>query len=160
VEKLRRIESREIDLFAGYLQAAGYACCQGQYDVTLHAHCFEILDSTVTDWEVVIAAYGVSNEIEHRAECSLETMTVHVHELLTVRKQMFVADYAGIPGIIERNLRDGYWSHLAACFDYRNARIIELGWSVPWVNVGVGFTFVLYAPDVSACALLVANVTD
>ena len=160
MEKLRRIETREIDLFAGYLQAAGYAFPQGQYDVTLHAHCFEILDTSVTDWDVVIAAYGDSNEIEHRAECSLDVMTGHVHELLTVRRQMFVADYAGIPGIIEQNLRDGYWSHLAACFDYRKARIVALGWSVPWVNVGVGFTFILYAPDMSACTLLVGNVTD
>jgi len=160
VDKLRSIENREIDLFAGYLQAAGYAFRQGQYDVTLHVHGFEILDPAVTDWEIVIAAYGASNEIEHRAECSLDTMVARVHETLTVRRQMFTADYRGIPGIIEQNLRDDYWSHLAACFDYRNARIVELGWYVPWVNVGVGFSYILYARDMSACVLLVANVTD
>jgi hypothetical protein len=160
VEKLCRIESREIDLFAGYLEAAGYAFRKGQCDVTLDAHCLEILDPPVNDWEVVIAAYGSSNEIQYRAECSLDAMIARVHELLTVRRQMFTADYCGIPGIIEQNLRDGYWSHLAACFDYRNARIAELGPHVPWVNIGRGFTFVLYAPDMSACALLVGNQTD
>ena len=70
------------------------------------------------------------------------------------------SEYSGIANIIERNLRDGYWEHLQACFDYRNARIVELGHDVPWVNIGGGFTYVLYGRDMSNCALLVGNVCD
>jgi len=160
MDKLRPIVTPELDRFSGYLEAAGYALIKGQYDVTLAASCFEILDASVTDLEIVVAAHGDSNEIEHQAESSLDNMVARVHETIAMPRQMWAADYCGIPGIIEQNLRDGYWSHLRACFDYENARIVELGWHVPFVNIGVGFTFVLYAPDLSTCALLVGNVTD
>lgn len=144
MDKLRRIVTPELDRFAGYLQAAGYALCKGQYDVTLDVTCFEILVASVSDLEIVLPAHGDSNEIEHRTESSLDNMVAHVHEILTLPRQMWAADYCGIPGIIEQNPRDGFWSHLRACFDYENARIVELGWHVPFINVGVGFTFVLY----------------
>ena len=160
MDTLRRITTPELDSFAGYLEAAGYTLRKGQYDVTLYVACFEILDANVTDLEIVVAAHGNSNEIEHRTECSFSDMVSHIHETLSLPRQMWAADYCGIPGIIEQNLREGYWSHLRACFDYENARIVELGWHVPFVNVGGGFTFVLYAPDMTRCALLVGNVTD
>jgi hypothetical protein len=40
------------------------------------------------------------------------------------------------------------------------ARIVELGPHVPYVNIGDGFTYVLYALDMKKCALLVGNVSD
>jgi hypothetical protein len=159
VEKLRRIASPDLDRFVGYLQSAGYAVRRGQYDVTLYVDLFEILDATVTDLEILIAAHGNSNDIEHRTECSLADMVAQVHETISLPRQMWAADYCGIPGITEQNLRDGYWSHLRACFDYESARIVELGWHVPFVSIG-GFTFILYAPDMTRCALLVGHVID
>jgi hypothetical protein len=159
VEKLRPIVSPDLDRFTGYLQSAGHAVRRGQYDVTLYVDVFEILDANCTDLEIVIAAHGNSNEIEHRTECSLAHMVAQVHETLSLPRQMWAADYCGIPGIIEQNLRDGYWAHLRTCFNYENARIVELGWHVPFVSIG-GFTFVLYTPDMTRCALLVGHVLD
>jgi hypothetical protein len=83
-----------------------------------------------------------------------------VHETLSLQRKLWNPECPGIPTLIEENLRAGYWQHLEACFDYKNAQVIELGHDVPYVNIEGGFTFVLYAPDRSECALLVGNVCD
>jgi hypothetical protein len=57
-------------------------------------------------------------------------------------------------------LREGYWQHVKSCFDYTNARVIELGDHIPYVNIGGGFTYILYASDMSRCLLLVGNLSD
>lgn len=90
----------------------------------------------------------------------METMISGVHETLGLRREMWAPDFCNIPNIVEKNLLEGYWAHIKACFDYTNARIVELGWHVPFLNVGAGFTYILYAADMSRCMLLVANVSD
>ena len=158
--KLHRTASPDIDRLTGYLAAAQHAFIKGQYNVSLDATCFDIVDATVTDEDIIIAAYSDFNPIDHRGECSLEAMIAGVHETLTLPRQMWSSDYCNIPNIVESNLRDGYWLHVKACFDYTNARIVELGWDVPFVNIGGGFTYVLYAPDMRRCMVLVGNVSD
>ena len=160
MENLRRVSSRQIDQLAGYLDAAQHAFIKRQYDVSLDAAVFEIADTTVTDEDVLTAAYDGFNPIEHRAECSVEAMVARINDLLTLRREMWVADFRGIPSMTEERLRDGYWSHVRACFDCDTARIVELGPDVPFVNIGVGFCFVLYAPAMDRCMLLVGNVSD
>jgi hypothetical protein len=160
MEKLRRLTSPQIDQLTGYLDAAQHAFIKGQYDVSLEGTVFEITDATVTDEDVLTAAYEGFNPIEHRAECSVETMAARINDLLTLRREMWAADFRGIPSIVEERLREGYWSHVRACFDCDGARIVELGWNVPFVNIGLGFCFILYASDIRRCMLLVGNVSD
>src|SRR3989442_9238920 len=126
MSKLRRITTPNVDRLIGYLEAAQHVFMKGQYDVTLEATCFDIVDANTTDEDVVLAAYSDSNPIEHRAECSLDDMIAGVHETLTLPRQLWTSD-CNVPDIIEKNLRDGYWAHIKACFDYANARIVELG---------------------------------
>jgi len=160
MDKLRRVTSPEIDRLTGYLAAAQHAFIKAQYDVSLDASVFEIADASVTDEDVLTAAYDGFNPVEHRAECSLEAMVARIHEVLQLPRRMWAADFCGIPGIVEERLRDGYWSHVRACFDFGNSRIVELGWHVPFVNIGVGFCFIMYASDMRRCMLLVGNVSD
>ena len=87
-------------------------------------------------------------------------MVTRINDVLTLRKEMWAVDFRGIPIITEERLRDGYWSHVRACFDCDNARIVELGPHVPFVNVGDGFCFILYASAMDRCMLLVGNVSD
>lgn len=160
MSKLLRLDTSAIDRMTGYLAAAQHAFIRSQYDVTLEASFFEIVDAHVTDEDVVVAAYTDLNPIEHRRECTTEEMIAGTHEVLSLPRGMWNPECLGIPNIIEKNLQDGYWDHLEACFDYKNARIIELGHHVPYVNIGCGFTYVLYARDMTKCALLVGNVCD
>jgi hypothetical protein len=111
--KVRRVTSPAIDKLTGYLDAAQHAFIKGQYDVLLDAAVFEIA-ATVSDEDVMAAVYGDFNTIEHRADCSVETMIAGVHETLSLPRQMWATNFSGIPGIIEQNLRDGYWSHVRA----------------------------------------------
>jgi hypothetical protein len=160
MSKLRKLDSPVIERLNGYLEAAQHAFIKGQYDVGLEAAFFEIADPHITDEDVVVAAYSDLNPIKHQRECSLDEMIAGVHETLSLPRRMWNSKYSGIPNIIEENLRDGYWEHLQACFDYKNARIVELGHDVPYVNIDGGFTYVLYARDMSKCAILVGNVCD
>ena len=160
MDKLQRVTSPEVDRLTGYLAAAQHAFIKGQTDVSLEATVFAIADATVTDEEVLTAGYDGFNPIDHRAECSLETMVARINEVLTLPRRMWAADCRGIPAIVEERLRDGYWSHVRACFDCDNARIVELGAHVPFVNIGAGFCFILYASDMHGCMLLVGNVSD
>ena len=160
MSKLKRLQSSELDRLAGYLAAAQYVCIRGQHNLTLDAALFEILGRDITDEDVISAAYpdGFS-PIEHRAECSLENMTSGVEDNLSLAREYWMQEYS-IADIIESNVRAGYWQHVKACFDYANARIIELGHDVPYVNIGGGFTYLLYAADMSRCLLLVGNFSD
>ena len=107
--KLRLETSPDTDRLTGYLAAAQHAFIKGQLDVSLDAFVFEITDATVTDEDVVTAAYGGFNPIEHRAECSFESMVARTHETLALPRKMWASDYSGIPGILEQRLREGYW---------------------------------------------------
>lgn len=160
MSKLSKLESPAIERLNGYLAAAQHAFIKGEYDVTLEAAFFEIVGGPITDEEVVVAAYSDFNTIEYRQECSLDDMIAGVHETLSLPRSMWNPKYPGIPNIIEKNLREGYWEHLRACFDYKSAKIVALGHDVPYVNIGEGFTYVLYPSDMSKCALLVGNVCD
>jgi len=160
MSKLIILASPAINRMNGYLAAAQHAFIKRQYEVSLEANFFEIVEAHITDEDVVVAAYADLNPIEHRRECSLEEMIGGVHETLSLPRGMWNPECPGIPNIIEKNLRDGYWEHLMACFDYKQARIVELGHDVPYVNIGGGFTYVLYADDMSKCALLVGSVCD
>jgi len=160
MSKLRQLESAAIDRLNGYLEAAQYAFQKLPCNVTLEASFFEIVGSDLKDEDVVGALYSRTNPIELRRECSLEEMTAGVHETLTLPRQLWNPEHPGVPGIIEKNLRDGYWKHLRACFDYFDARIVKLGHDVPYVHIFSGFAYVLYALDMSRCALLVGNTTD
>ena len=160
MSKLRKLESPAIDRLNGYLAAAGHVFTRSQLDVSLEAAFFEIADPNITDEDVVIAAFTTFNPIERRQGCSLEEMIAGVHRTLSMTRRWWNPEYSGIPYLIERELREGYWEHLKACFKYENARIVELGSHVPYVNMGDAFTYVLYAPDMSRCAILVGNVSD
>jgi hypothetical protein len=144
----------------GYLAAAQLAFIRSQYDVILEASFFEITETPISNEEVVIAAYGDFNPIAVQRECSLDDMINGIHKTLTLTRRMWNPEYPGIPNILEKNLREGYWEHLKDCFEYETARIVELGNDVPYVNIGGGFTYVLYALDMSECALLVGNICD
>ena len=160
MSKLRQLESAAIDRLNGYLEAAQYAFQKVPCDVTLEASFFEIVDPDIKDEDVVMAVYGSTNPIELRRDCSLEEMIGDVHETLTLPRRLWNSEYPGVPTIIEENLRDGYWRHLRSCFDYTEARIVKLGHDVPYVNIFSGFTYVLYALDMSQCAILMGNTTD
>ena len=163
MKKLTPISNRAIDRLTGYLAAAECAFIKSQYDVTLEASFFDIADNRITNIEVLKAAYGPDvdfNGIELERECSLQEMIDGVHVLLTTPRKMWHPDCQGIPRIVEENLRNGYWDSLKECFDYENARIVELGYNIPWVNIGDGFTYILYSKDRSQCAVIVGNTTD
>jgi hypothetical protein len=158
--KLQHLQTTEVIRLEGYLEAAQHVFTKGDLDVSLEVALFEISDSNITDEEVIRAAYPNSNPIEHRAESSVQEMTARVHGLLSIAKGFWQS--RRVAELLEEKLREGYWEHLKSCFDYTNARIVELGDDVPYVNIphGEGFTFVCYAPDMSRCLLLVGNISD
>jgi hypothetical protein len=160
MSKLKRIQTSELDRLLGYLDAAQHVFIKGELEVTLDATLFEILDTDITDEDVIRAAYPDGfNPIEYRAECSLEEMVSGVHNVLKVTREFWKPEYS-IPEFIEHNLREEYWQHVKSCFDYTDARIVALGHDIPYVNIWGGFTYVLYAPDMSRCLLLVGNTSD
>jgi hypothetical protein len=160
MSKLNRIRTSELDRLQGYLEAAQHVFTKGNLDVMLEASLFEIVDSDITDEDVVRAVYPNGfNPIEYRAECSFNEMVSGVHRILEVTREFWKPEYS-IPSMIENNVREGYWKHVKSCFDYTNARIVELGHNVPYVNVWGGFTYILYAPDMRRCLLLVGNTSD
>ncbi len=158
--KLKRLNIPELDRLEGYLDAARHIFVRGQLDVTLEAALFEITGDDISDEDVISAAYPRGfNPIEYRAECSSEEMMSGVHNVLKITREFWKPEYS-IPETIESNVREGYWRLVKACFDYTNARIVELGHNVPYVNIWLGFTYVLYAPDMRRCLLLVGNTSD
>jgi hypothetical protein len=159
MSKLKKLESPEIWCFNGYLEAAQHAFIKGELEVSLEAEFFEIVEPPINDEDVLVAAYSSFNPIEYRRECSLEEMMAGISETLSMPRWMWKS-HPGIPKIMERNLREGYWKHLNASFNCKNARIVELGHDVPCVNMDGGFTFILYAEDMSRCVILVGNVSD
>ena len=158
--KLKRLSTPELDRLEGYLDAAQHIFIRGQLDVTLDAALFEIADDHITDEDVIRAAYPDGfNPIEYRAECSFDEMVSGIHDILRVTREFWKPEYS-VPEIIENNLRKGYWQHVKSCFDYTNARIIQLGHNVPYVNIWGGFMYILYAPDMGRCLLLMGNTSD
>ena len=160
MSKLRAITNPAVDRFNGYLEAASIALLKGQCDLTLEASFFEINDKSITNREVVFEVYGDGNEIEFERVRSLREMVDGINKVLTLPLKMWSLEHQGFPRLIEENLRSGFWRHLKRCFDYENAKIVELGPDVPWVNIGHGFTYVLYTADRTAVALLLGNSTD
>lgn len=157
---LKRLHTSEVNRLEGYLDAAQHMFVMGQLDVTLDAALFEIDGDNVLDEDVIKAAYpdGI-NPIEYRAECSFGDMVTGVHEILKITREFWKQEYS-IAEMIESNLREGYWQHVEACFDHTNARIVGLGHNVPFVNIWGGFTYILYAHDMSRCLLLIGNTSD
>lgn len=163
MNKLTPISNQAIDRLTGYLAAAESAFMKGQCYVTLEASFFDIADSALTNIDALNAAYGPDadfNGINVERECSLQELIDGVNDVLTLPRSMWASDCQGIPRIIEENLRNGYWERLKACFDYENARVVELGNNIPWVNIVGGFTYILYSNDMKRCAVLVGNTTD
>ncbi len=159
MSRLQRIQSFETNRLEGYLEAAQHIFTKGELDVTLEAALFEISDSNITDEEVIIAAYSTFNPIEYRAERNLDEMLSGVHEIFSITRRFWKSD-DWVPKMLENNLRERYWQLIKCCFDYTNARIVELGNDVPYINISGGFTYILYAPDMSRCLLLVGNTSD
>ncbi len=159
MSKLNRIQTSELDRLEGYLEAAQHIFTRGELDVTLEASLFEISDSNITDEDVIRTAYSSFNPIEHRVECSLDEMMSGVNDILSIDRRFWKPD-DWVPKMLEKNLREGYWQHVKSCFDFTNAKIVELGNDVPYINISGGFTYILYAPDMSKCLLLVGNTSD
>jgi hypothetical protein len=156
--KLKRVQTTELDRLQGYLAAAQYVFTKGELDVFLEATLFEISDKSVTEEDVLQAAYSRSNAIDYRIERGLEETISGIHEILSIAKGLRRSDW--VTEMIENNLREGFWRFVKDCFDYTNARIVELGNDVPYINISRGFTYIFYAPDNSRCLLLVGNTTD
>ncbi|HWN08812.1 MAG TPA: hypothetical protein VNO50_05965 [Pyrinomonadaceae bacterium] len=159
MDKLIRIENSQIARFQGYINAAQRVFKNGELNVALEATLFEITDERVTDEGVVSAAYDSYNPIELRSECTIEEMMTNIDALLTIKRSYWKPPY-WYADYIENDLREGYWKYLEECFDYKHARVVELGDSVPYVEMGRGVTYILYAPDMSRCLLLVGNESD
>jgi hypothetical protein len=161
IQILFRRQTPELDRIAGYLDAAQHVFIQGQYDVSLDVAAFDVSAEVVTEDEILQAAYPDGcNSIEHREGYSLDQMIADIERVLTIRREYWNPEFGGSPNRIESNLRKGYWSHIRACFPIDDARIVKLGWDVPFVNIGEGFTFVLYSTEPCRCLLLVGNVCD
>jgi hypothetical protein len=160
MSKLRRLCTPESDRLEGYLSAAQHVFVRGELEIGLEAALLEITDSDVSDEEVILAAFPDGfNPIENSAERSVAEMVVGVHHTLRITEAYWTSGYS-VCERVQNNLREGYWQHVQSCFDYTDARIVELGPSVPYVNMGDGFTYVLYASDMSRCLLLIGNVSD
>jgi len=160
MSKLRRVENSQFARFEGYIDAAQHIFRNKELEVTLEAALFDLIDKAITDEEVVREAYGGEfNPIEYRSESTVELMKSKVNALLTLSKSYFKPPY-GYVELIQENVRQGYWKLLEECFDYKRSRVIELGHHVPYVNMGARFTYILYAPDMSRCMLLVGNTSD
>ena len=158
--KLIRIENPQFSRFEGYISAAQHVFRKGQLTIGLEATLFEITDGTVTNEEVVGYAYvDDSNPIEHSSESTVDEMIAKVNAAMTISRKFLNPEYM-FGELIESNLREGYWNYLEACFEYKRARVVELGYHVPYVNVGNGFTYVLYSADLFRCMLLVGNSSD
>jgi hypothetical protein len=153
------IRSEEWANFNGYLDALQLMFIRGELNLTLESAFYEITN-TVTDEEVIGAAYCGFNEIEYRQEVTMEHVIRRVNDTLSLTRAYWTPEYHGVPTLIENGLREGFWHRLNACFDVGTATVIELGNDVPYVNIGDGFTFIFYSPDRSRCLVLVANWSD
>ena len=159
MDKLRRTDNSEVARFQVYINAAQRVFKNGELYVALEATLFEINDESVTDEDVVSGAYKDYNPIERCSESTVQEMETQIDALLTINRSYWNPSY-DYADLIEDELREGYWKHLEECFDYKHARVVELGDSVPYVEMGRGFTYILYAPDMSRCLLLVGNEAD
>lgn len=159
MSKLKKIQTPEFNRLEGYLNSAQHIFTRGELDVALEAALLEITDKDISEEDVIQASYSRYNTIESRVECSLSEMTSNVNNFLTISERFWRRD-DWMQKMIENNLREGYWQHIKSCFDYTNARIVEIGYDVPYVNISGGFTYILYASDLSQCLLLIGNTSD
>ena len=119
MSKLRRIRRPELDRLEGCQSAAKLVFMKGELSVTLEAALFESAIPSISDEDVVLAAYpDGSNSIEHRAERSIEEMVAAVNEVLRI-PQAYWQTNNRVREQIENDLREGYWAYLEACFDYK-----------------------------------------
>lgn len=158
MDKLRKIETPEFNRLLGYLSAAQHIFFKGELDISLEASLLEIVDPNISDEDVVGAVYDNFNPIAVRTECSVEKMIKDSE--LVLSSATGYGDNKHVRGRMEKEILDGYWQHLKSCIDYADARIVELGPDVPYVNIGQGFTFIIYSRDLSRCLLLIGNSSD
>ena len=160
MNKLKPNESAPWFQFQGYLNAAQLMFVHGNLDLALEAAFYDIADN-VTDEEVVHFTYPHVNELKHRRKVSTEEMVQTVNSVLTLPRSYWSDNHTGLAALIEKRLREGFWQKLAAIMDFENATIVELDdEDLPYVNMGKGFTFILYTPDNLHCMVLVANWSD
>ena len=90
----------------GYLEATQYAFMQGQYDMLLEAHIFQIGASDVTYDEIVNAAYPQANALTATyRNVSTDEFKARVNAELSFRRKDWNPTLPGIPKIIEARLR-------------------------------------------------------
>ena len=159
MSKLKRIQTSELNRLEGYLDAAQHIFTRGELEVALEVSLFEIYDTDITDEDVVRAAYTTFNPTEHRVERNLAEMMSGANDILIIDRRFWKSD-DWVPKMLENNLREGYWQHIKFCFDFTYAKIVELGNDVPYINISGGFTYILYAADMSRCLMLVGNTSD
>jgi hypothetical protein len=160
MNKLEPVQSQDLARLEGYLHAAQLFLFNGQLDVILTAALFEILDAHVTDDDVLSAAYPKGhNLIERSVQCAANDMILDVNQILTLPRGIWKRE-TSMPAMIEDRLRQGYWAHITACFDYTAARIMKVGPHVPYVNIFRGFAYILYASSSNKCLLLVGTSSD
>ena len=160
MDKLKPRTTPELRFFQGYITAASEMFLRGQLDASLEALAFEILDSSVTVSEVIEAANpDGTNPIQYVNEEPLDQLESEINAFLKVDLR-FWKDNTSVPSLIEERLREGFWEYLSQCFDYKNSQIFSVGPDVPCINIGPGFTYVLYNKEMTRCLVLVGNTTD
>lgn len=159
MDKVKLWTTPEISFFQGYITAAAELLIRGQLEATLEACAFEITDRSIRPVDVIAAAYpGDINPIDYVTEESVEQLENDIHAFLTVHREFWKSD--SVPSHIESRLRQGYWGYLSECFDYKHSQVFAVVGNVPYVNIGPGFTYVLYNNQVTRCFLLVGNLSD
>ena len=160
MNKLKPNESAPWFHFLGYLKAAQLMFVHGDLDLTLEAAFYDIA-ADVTDEEVVHFTYPHVNELKCHTKVSTEAMVHTVNSVLTLPRSYWSHRQVGVAAFIEKRLREGFWKHLAAAIDFENSSVVQVtDEDVPYVNMGAGFTYILYTPDSLHCMLLVANWSD
>jgi hypothetical protein len=153
------LQTKEWARFSGYLAAVQYMFVRGELDLTLESVLYES-NNTVTDEDVIEATYSRTNEIEYRQEITLEQMRQRIDQTLSLPRAYWESKYHALAALMEKKISDGFMRHLEECIDIRTARIVELGYHVPYVNVDDGFTLILYSQEKARCMILVANWSD
>lgn len=156
---LKPIRSEEWARFNGYLEALQLVFPRGELNLSLESAFYDIADA-VTDEEVILSTFAASNAIESRQDVTLAHMRSLVNKTLSLTRSYWAPNYQPVAALIEEGFREGFWRHLKACLDPETATVVELGNNVPYVNMGEGFTLILYSPDRSRCMVLVANWSD
>ena len=158
-ENLSPLESVEWARFSGYLAAVQLMFVRGNLELTLESAFYEIIGA-VSDEQVIQWTYPATNEIEYRQQVTLENMRERISKTLSLSRVYWTPKYHELATFIETNIVDGFWHHIKACIDVDTARIVELGNNVPYVNIGEGFTYIVYSQEQPRCMILVGNWSD